>query len=154
MVHTNLCWRKSKVFVFWLVQTWSRLPGGNLLVPHGVLYCGLHWQVRQTEAPDWFNLLSPSFSSFTLPWILIILKRLRLCFDLFLLPISPQFGQFAAMWSDFRQHHGGGRQGELHDCGGGLHGWCKDYRQRPDPLQVCFAQTRSAVSHTVLTATL
>lgn len=46
----------SSLFVFWLVQTWSRLPGGNLLVPHGVLHSGLHRQVRQPK--DRFHYLS------------------------------------------------------------------------------------------------
>lgn len=61
---------------------------------------------------------------------------------------SSQPGQFAAMRSDVREHHGGGRQGELHDRRGGLHGRRKDHRQRPDPLQVCFARI-SMQSHTL-----
>lgn len=43
------------------------------------------------------------------------------------------------MRGDFRQHHGGGGQGELHDRRGGLHGRREDHRQRPDALQVCAA---------------
>lgn len=54
---------------------------------------------------------------------------------------ADQSGQFAAMWSHFRRHHGGGGQRELHDRRGGLHGRREDHRQRPDPLQVCFALT-------------
>lgn len=49
---------------------------------------------------------------------------------------ADQSGQFAAMWSHFRRHHGGGGQRELHDRRGGLHGRREDHRQRPDPLQV------------------
>lgn len=49
----------------------------------------------------------------------------------------PQPRQPAAVRGDFRQHHGGGGQGELHDRRGGLHGRRQDHRQRPDALQVC-----------------
>lgn len=119
----------SSLFVFWLVQTWSRLPGGNLLVPHGVLHSGLHRQVRQPK--DWFHY------SFFICVTLMLLSQ-----------SSSQPGQFAAMRSDVREHHGGGRQGELHDRRGGLHGRRKDHRQRPDPLQVCFARI-SMQSHTL-----
>lgn len=50
---------------------------------------------------------------------------------------SPQSGQFAPLWSDVCRHHGGGWQRELHDCRGGLHGWCKNHCQCTNPIQVC-----------------
>lgn len=76
----------SSLFVFVLVQTWSRLPGGNLLVPYGVLHSGLHRQVRQTSLFIFLFFLFSYFLNLYSPLI-----WLSLLFDLFFLPFIPDF---------------------------------------------------------------
>lgn len=110
------------------------LPGGHLLLPHGLLHGGLRGQVRPPPPPPGAAPL-PACCGLLFrgagggsgrpgrplePWT----------------PGRPQPGQPAAVWDHLRGQPGGGGQGEHHERGGGLHGRRQDHRQRADHVPV------------------
>lgn len=101
------------------------LPGGHLLLSHGVLHGGLRGQVRHLLAGGPPPHCPPP-------------GRAPRAEQGAATPtgMSPQPGQPAAVRRHLRGQSGGGGQGEHHECRGGLHGRRQDHRQRADDVPV------------------